>query len=75
MGCSSIHGLVPFAKRFDLLRAGLGCIYTYGLFVARMCLAPMEFARRHLRTFTASEALELRRFRNALAYATPQLIE
>src|ERR1700722_14118719 len=27
MGCSSIHGLVPCAKRFDLLRSGLGCIY------------------------------------------------
>jgi hypothetical protein len=62
MGCSFIHGLVPFAKRFGQSRPGAGCIYTYGLFVAQPCLAPMDFARRLLHISTALGVLRLRRF-------------
>jgi hypothetical protein len=40
----------------------LDCIYTYGLFVALMCLAPMDFARQLLHMSTASKALSVRRF-------------
>ena len=32
----------------------LDCIYTFGLFVAQMCLAPMDFARRLLHISSAS---------------------
>jgi hypothetical protein len=40
----------------------LDCIYTYGLFAAHTCLAPMDFARRLLHISTTSRALKLRRF-------------
>jgi hypothetical protein len=40
----------------------LDCIYTFGLSVARVCPAPMDFARRLLLISTASRALRLRRF-------------
>jgi hypothetical protein len=49
------NGLVNRAQVLD-------CIYTYGLFVAQPCLAPMDFARRLLHISTASGALRLRRF-------------
>jgi hypothetical protein len=40
----------------------LDCIYTFGLLMAGLCLAPMDFARRRLHISTASKALSPRRF-------------